>query len=359
MDTSRLAWSLLGAALMHAIPTLLVLAAGCSSASMIHDDEVADARAPSIDAPQPSADTLAAKHPGDIGMGSDPDVVFFADFEDATIDDVFAKFSSSYRLNAAGMHLDADVPAASPGHQSLAMSTDPDHVSTALYKLFPEDYDELYVRWYIKYPAGGAWHHTGVWWGGYADRLEYASPHAGERPVGDDRISISVEPNETVNGSTGANPRLDTYMYWMKMRAGGDGLYWGNATIRKSGFVTDDDQWMCIETHVKLNSDVSSSAGAELDVWKNDVLVQHADASGPLGTWLWGAFCPQGSDEYACTHYAPTEPAVVPLDLQWRKSTNLKLNYIWPQNDTRIGNSTLYFDHITVAKRRIGCITAR
>ena len=34
---------------------------------------------------------------------------------------------------------------------------------------------------------------------------------------------------------------------------------------------------------------------------------------------------------------------------------NLKINHIWPQNDT-IGDSILYFDDIVVATSRIGCI---
>ena len=48
-----------------------------------------------------------------------------------------------------------------------------------------------------------------------------------------------------------------------------------------------------------------------------------------------------------------------PLDLQWRKTTALKLNYIWPQNDTQIGESTIVYDDVVVATRRIGCIVPR
>src|SRR5207247_9021799 len=62
-----------------------------------------------------------------------------------------------------------------------------------LFKQLP-DHDELYVRWYAKYEAGVPWHHSGVWVGGYNPISRFPSPHAGERPSGDDRFSISIEP---------------------------------------------------------------------------------------------------------------------------------------------------------------------
>ena len=306
-------------------------------------------------APAAGTGTVASRHPGDVGIDTDPAVVFAENFEAPDVATIQSHFNSTtYLLNGDLMHQSADVPAKSSGKKSFTMDTLDGRQSTAIYKLLKDDYEELYLRFYVKYPAGKRWHHTGVWFGGYAPRIPYASPHAGEQPTGDDRFSISFEPMDTVPGAY-PNPRLDLYMYWKNMKAGGDNMFWGNITINKKNIQTDDDQWMCIEEHIKVNSDLASRTGAQLDVWKNDELVQHFDDSSPKGYLVGGFFCPEGSDSATCVTYKPQNPTLAPLDLRWRTTENLKINYIWPQNDT-IGASTLYFDDIVVATSRIGCL---
>ena len=76
----------------------------------------------------------------------------------------------------------------------------------------------------------------------------------------------------------------------------------------------------------------------------------------PMGDWIWGFFCPEGADTNSCVNYGPTEPGLAPLDMQFRSTPNLKLNHIWPQNNTHIGSSRLSLDDIVVATSRIGCV---
>src|SRR3989454_12372919 len=76
---------------------------------------------------------------------------------------------------------------------------------TDLYKRLDTGQDELYVRWYAKYQAGVPWHHTGVWFGGYNPPSDWPNPQAGIRPLGNDRVSFSIEP---VWGSGGPQPGL-------------------------------------------------------------------------------------------------------------------------------------------------------
>jgi hypothetical protein len=231
--------------------------------------------------------------------------------------------------------------------------------ATDLYKRLVPGHDEWFVRWYAKYQAGIQWHHTGMWIGGYDPATAYPNPQAGLKPNGDDRFEIAIEP---VWGSGMPNPRLDTYDYWMKMHSWmdvpmGNTAYYGNSVIHRNGFTADDDAWICLEMHVKLNTDVASSAGAVFDVWKNDTLVQHIDGSAPMGCWIKDKFCPQGADGTECTQYANlcTMP-YVPLDMQWRSTAALQLDYFWPQNYVTTGpDGSVTYDQMVVATSRIGC----
>jgi hypothetical protein len=152
------------------------------------------------------------------------------------------------------------------------------------------------------------------------------------------------------------NPRFDFYDYWMTMHtcSGCAGAYWGNALVSRNAFTADDDQWACVEAHAKLNTDLSSGAGAELEVWKNDVLVQQFPEAGASGDWVQDHYCPAGADGAQC-NYSPTAPG--PLGLQFRSSAALQLNHLWLQNyitDTSAGS--VWFDDVVVATTRIGCL---
>lgn len=125
--------------------------------------------------------------------------------------------------------------------------------------------------------------------------------------------------------------------------------------MHRNGFTVDEESWVCLEVHVRLNTDASSASGAVLEVWKNDALVQRFDESGPLGHWVRDEFCPEGADGSECTD--DPAPATAVLDLQFRTTTALRLNAFWPQNYiTADAMGTLAFDQMVVASRRVGCM---
>jgi hypothetical protein len=301
--------------------------------------------------------TLASRYPCDRGIASDPSVVWTENFEEGSV----AAFTALYdeHQNPAGMSLVADVPAKSCGKASLLLVSGVNANATDFYKQLP-DQDELYVRWYAKYQPLVQWHHTGVWFGGYNPPLLYPYPRAGLQPDGGDLISVSIEP---IYGNGTASVRYDTYNYWMQMHSWmsvpmGDTAYYGNAVINQAGFTEDDGQWTCLEVHVKLNTDLASSTGAVLEVWKNDVLVEHFDDQAPVGCWIKDKFCTEGTDGPECTDYPNLclQP-YVPLDLQWRATATLRLNYFWPQNYITSGpDGGVQFDDMVVATQRIGCL---
>jgi hypothetical protein len=301
---------------------------------------------------------ISSNYPGDVGIASDPAVIWVEDFEEGSVAAVTARYDD--KKNEAGMTLVPDVPPKSGGKASMrwvAGGSGPS--ATDVFKKLP-DHDELYVRWYAKYQAGIPWHHTGVWIGGYDPPLSYPNPQAGLKPNGDDRFSVSIEPVFDI-GQPGV--RLDTYNYWMKMHSWmdqpmGDTAYYGNALIHQKGFTVDEEQWMCLEVHIRLNPDPTSAAGAMLEVWKNDVPVQSFDDTKPLGYWVKDKFCPGGADGPECTDYPPPAGTTfTPVDLQWRSSASLHLNAFWPQNyitDATAG--AVQYDDMVVATARIGCL---
>ena len=297
---------------------------------------------------------LAAMYPGDVGMKADPDVVWTEDFEEGSASALFARYDDK---KPDGLALDTDVPAQSRGVASgklTASGAGPNAVD--FYKKLSPGYEELFVRYYAKYQANIAWHHTGVWVGGYNPASNWPNPQAGLQPNGDDRFSVSLEPMEQ-----GATPRIDTYNYWMKMHSwmdqpSGTTAYYGNAVIHDPS-LTAKELWQCFEIHIKLNPAAASGAGAQLGVWVDDQSILQFTDTSPLGYWVKDKFCAETATGTECTDYRPANPTLVPLDLQYRSTTQLTLNAFWPQNYiTSGGAGTVWYDDMVVAKRRVGCI---
>lgn len=323
-------------------------------------DASGGASADATDAPRVEASAavgLSSKYPCDANLASDPAVYWLEDFEEGTVAAVTARYDSAN--NPPGMALVPDIPPKSCGRASMKLTSGANANATDLYKKLVPAHDEWFVRYYAKYQHGISWHHTGVWIGGYAPPSPYPNPQAGLKPNGDDRFSVSVEP---VYGVGQPNPRLDFYNYWMGMHSWmdqpqGSTAYYGNSLVHRNAFTADDDTWICLELHVKLNSDFTSSAGAMLEVWKNDTLVQHFDDSAPLGCWIKDKFCPTGADGAECTAYPNlcAQP-LIPLDLQWRSTSSLQLDAFWPQNYITQGpDGSVLYDDMVVAASRVGC----
>jgi hypothetical protein len=297
---------------------------------------------------------LSADYPGDVGIADDARVLWVEDFEEGSVEAVTARYEDF--KNAGGMTLVSDVPSRSSGTQSLRLVASGSGTNaTDLFKRLP-DSDELYVRYYAKYEAGVAWHHTGVWIGGYHPGTDWPNPQAGLLPQGDDRFSVALEPTEQ-----GATPRMDFYNYWMKMHSwmdepSGNTAYYGNSLVHDPS-LTAREAWQCFEVHVKLNPDPSSGAAAELGLWVEDEPVIQFTDTEPLGYWVKDKFCPEAATGSECTDYRPAQPDLVPLDLRYRSTLDLKLNHFWPQNYiTEGGAGSVWYDDMVVAGARIGCI---
>jgi hypothetical protein len=292
-------------------------------------------------------------HPGDVGIAKDPAVIWSEDFEEADVATMFARYDDSKK---DGLAFDGDVPAKSGGKASAKLTASGDGPNAVdFFKKLP-DSEEAFIRYYAKYESNAPFHHTGVWVGGYNPASTYPNPQAGLKPNGDDRFSVSLEPLER-----GVAPRMDYYNYYMKMHSWmdtpmGDTAYYGNSFMHDPA-VTAKNEWQCIELHIKLNPDPSSGMGAELGLWIDDVSVAQFSDSAPLGYWVKDKFCPDAATGTECTDYRPSDVTLIPLDLQYRSTTALKINAFWPQNYiTDPGSGSVWYDDMVVAKVRIGCL---
>ncbi len=315
-----------------------------------------DSGKPPLDSGGPSVG-IAAKYPGDLGIDKDPAVVWVENFEEGSVGAVTGRYDDS--KNAAGMTLVSDIAPKSGGKASMKMTASGDGANaTDLYKRLDPGYEDWYVRWYAKYQPSIQWHHSGVWFGGYNPATSYPSPQAGLKPNGDDRITVAIEP---IYGVGSGAARFDFYNYWMNMHSwmavpSGSQAYYGNGLVHQNTFTVDETKWSCLEVHVKLNPDPTNATGGMLEVWKNNTLVASFDDAGPKGYWIRDKFCPPGANGKECTDYPAPFDTV--MDLQWRSTTSLKLNYFWPQNYiTQAGvTGEVQYDDMVVATSRVGCI---
>ena len=291
--------------------------------------------------PPPPVTGIASRYPNDVGIESDPDVIFVEKFEEPTLTDLFNRWTDI--LSGSAMTFSTDVVPGSTGTRSLNIPWVGGGVNNGghLYKvLSPGIDDTVHVRYYIKYPTTGRYRHDGIWIGGNNPASSWPNPQAGTRPAGNDRFIAAAEQTDDAS-------RFDHYNYWMNMRISGDGKYWGNTLLGNPNVRARTGQWMCVEQMIKLNNPVSSFNG-EHAIWLDGVKVSHLGQGFPNGTWSGGNFTQTSSG-------SPFE------GFRWRSDTNLKVNWIWLQNyspDDPAGfSSSIKFDHVVVAKNYIGCLS--
>jgi hypothetical protein len=273
---------------------------------------------------------IASQFAFDIGIENHPDFIFRENFEEASIDDMLARWESI--KNREKISFSFDIPKQSGGIKSILMNGVAD-----MYRRILPGYEQVYVRFYAKFDTGCKKVHHWVWLGGHNPSTPWPWPRAGTKPNGDERWSTGIEP-------MGSNWAWDFYTYWMNMRTNPDTRFWGNTfNGRPSPFPVAKGEWICIEFMVKMNEPPSSFNG-EQAFWINGVKLSHLGQGFPKGKWVWDGFYPDSTGE-------PFE------GFQWRKVPELNINYFWLENyvDTDT-NCKCWFDDIVLAKSYIGPI---
>jgi hypothetical protein len=304
---------------------------------------------------------LAAKYPGDAGLASDPAVVLVERFNDdlRAVTARWEAVQAPQRLSLA-----ADVPAHSDGAASLLVT----HVGGAddgpyLYRRLDRGYERLFYRFYVKFAADSGPIHHFFHVGGYNPATPWPQGGAGERPRGDERFTVGVEP-------FGNDWQWDLYAYWMKMRGSPPrGQTWGNVFVRDPAVKVTREAWQCIELMLKLN-DVGRSNG-EAALWIDGNLVVHLGEGFPSGKWVYDKFLRgQGgegirwSDERMGPEPLQFPAAGSPFEgFQWRSDERLQLNFLWLLfyiTDSPPGAvSRIWIDDVVVAREYIGPLQPR
>jgi len=318
-----------------------------------------NAEAPTL----PEGAGLAEKYPGDAGIGSDPKVVFVEDFEVSSLDELKKRWEDI--KNIESMSLSDDVPFGSVGKRSLLMT----HIGgqgtgAHLYRRLLPGYEKLHIRFYVKFDKDcGPIHHF-FHVGGYNPPTRWPQGGAGERPRGNERFTVGIEPY-------GDAWRWDYYAYWMEMRGSPPrGQTWGNCFMWNQQPKVKRGVWQCVELMLKMNKPVTERNG-EMALWIDGKLVSHLGSGFPKGKWIYDKFVPgQGgqairwNDALGAPERFTVPEGGEPFEgFMWRKDENLKINFLWvllyitksPQGHV----SRVWFDHIVVAHDYIGPIAKR
>ena len=286
---------------------------------------------------------LASKYIADEGVENDPDVVFAENFEEGSLDAVKSRWESVKDIEI--MSLSTDVPPGSVGKHSLLMT----HIGGKgtgghLYRRLLPGYEQLYVRFYVKFARDCYPIHHFVHVGGYNPPTPWPQGGAGIRPAGNERFTTGVEPY-------GSKWRWDFYSYWMGMRSSPDKKSWGHDFINDANLKVERAEWVCVELMMKMNDPVTEHNGQQAmwingKSWEKDgQTISHFGKGFPKGKWVWDSFIP--------------EPEGMPFEgFQWRSVEELKLNFLWillyitkaPPGHV----SKVWFDDIVVAKKYIG-----
>jgi hypothetical protein len=301
----------------------------------------------------PSGAGLAAKYPGDRGIEKDPAVVFAEDFE--PVADVAALSKRWTEIsNKANriVSLAADSPpdAGKRCVQLTALVTE--NTGGHLYKKLPRELETIHARFYVKFPREAGYIHHFVHMGGYRPATNWPQGGAGDRPRGDERMTVGIEP-------FGSNGRLDPpgawnfYAYWHEMKISARNRYWGNSMAPAKPLIVPRDRWQCVEVMMKLNT--PGKRDGELALWLDGDVAMHIKQGTPRDNWTGMGFrITEGGEPFE--------------GFSWRTSGDLKINFFWLLHyvtDTALKRNgvtdlnkpvTVWFDNIVVSEKYVGPI---
>jgi len=141
-----------------------------------------------------------------------------------------------------------------------------------------DGHDCVHLRYWIRYAEDydqGNLNHTGGSLSGVAGDFKWTGMGtAGLRPKGDDHFSTRVEGWRDWQ-RVAAPGYLFCYAYWMDMRKGRDGNFWGNmmGPGKAARTVPQRGKWLCVEQRVKVNT--PGEDDGELAVWLDGELYLH------------------------------------------------------------------------------------
>ncbi len=213
---------------------------------------------------------IAAKHPGDVGIASDPDVIFFDDFESyGAATELTKKWDNYFQQSQTKIVTTAANVKAGKQALEFALPQQNVELSNAVQKILTTELDVLYLRWYAKleknFDVTGSSHNGGGISGHYFQGNN-ATP--GVPADGKNKFLIEYEcwRGQTSDKSPGA---LNVYIYHPEQRSNyGDHFFptgvvlpnssqpgnFGSAFVPRPDVTPDLDRWYAYEVMLKLNT---------------------------------------------------------------------------------------------------------
>ncbi len=301
----------------------------------------------------PNTSGLAAKYPLDAGLVNDPAVLLVEVFEIDSLEPLNERWESINNKADRVLALDDDTPVPGAGRHSLRVTAHPgQNEGGHLYTRLPRAVDRLHLRFYVKFPNPANYVHHFVTLGGYKPATAWPQGGAGERPHGDDRITVGIEPFGR-NGSVPPPGDWNFYAYWHQMKVSAGNRYWGNGLSPAQPQPVPAGKWQCVEVMTQLNTPGQSDG--RLALWLDGDQVADIHEGTPIGPWTGLGFV--------------LDPNGEPFEgFNFRTTDDLKLNFVWllhyvtDQNQRRnqlddpSRPSIVLFDHIVAATEYIGPI---
>jgi hypothetical protein len=275
---------------------------------------------------------LAAKHPGDVGMGKDPAVIFADDFETGDL---------KRWDELKGKPIIVEV-APHAGKKCVQMEmVRGQNTGCDAKKWFMPGADKVYARFYVKFSPDYQYNHHFVWLLANDRKNRWSAfGKAGQKPDGTWFCS-GIEPSF----AWGKNPppgEVTFYSYYLDMDIDPKmNKYWGNSfyppgpgkgqSASPSRVIPPLNQWQCWEFMVEANSTADKADGRQT-MWIDGRKV--GDFTG----------------------------------IRWRLGTDLKINCFWlehygydngdPTKRYWKERQSVWFDDVVVARQYIGPITS-
>ncbi len=329
---------------------------------------------------------IALKYPGDVGIENDESVIFTEQFEAETLSAILPNWTWSNGANDHRLSLDTiPGPDGTPGEKCLKMTilNGIGGAGSDLRKIFDEGYEQLFLRFYVKFAEDYGFNHHFTSLSGAIDPTPWPVGSAGQKPTESFSSTIDQLPqNLNLTGPDTTPPGYWMfYSYWPEMHSwqtlegasdGRPDAWYGNNFMPNQPVPVKRGEWQCVEIMIRLNSSPDLADGAHA-FWINGELAGHWDPKekNPVeGFWI--------RDRW---RHDPTNASARPFPgFRWRtiedpeRFDKLKINILRLQNyvsdtswDTmekysqnnpgfniNLREATVWKDHVVVATEYIG-----
>jgi hypothetical protein len=306
---------------------------------------------------------ISTGYPKDNGIGSDPRVLLYANFENG-----LAGFTR-YTQDSSHIAVLTDAVVAHGGEKYLRAQVTRTQLAANPYISANAQYDfarrvpQVYWRFYARFVGTTAVPHHWVRVGA-GDPTFQSDGLANTLPAGDKGFWFDVDARR--------DQFFNFYVYWHQMRSGrcndgttvpgcagdqGTTYFYGNNFTPAGQRAFPRDAWFCLEIMAKANT-VGQKDG-ELALWANDALVGEYRTGVPRGRWLrdnfysWGPYF-QDVQAFEGFDFRSSSDVLlkrITLDAYYEKGSLDDLAMTTPVPEAQI----ILYDDVVVATDRIGC----